>query len=174
MKVAKTLIFLSIFTLIGCGNDASNEFTGNEVIIPMIAGEVQGNTTSGILTIKERTSGEAQIEIIVQNVLQNASHPIHLHYGSLDDNGNVATMLSELIEENGVGRSITILSTLENGENISYQDLILFDGSIKIHFEASGPLENALIGSTNIGLNQSENGAYIEGSKIITECNGKY
>lgn len=174
MKVAKTLIFLSILTFIGCTNDASNEFTGNEVTIPMIAGEVQGNTTSGILTIKERTSGDAQIEIIVQNVLQNATHPIHLHYGSLDDNGNVATMLSELIEENGVGKSITILSTLENGESISYQDLILFDGSIKIHFEASGPLENALIGSTNIGLNQSENGAYIDGSKAITECNGKY
>ena len=140
----------------------------------MIAGEVQGNTTSGIITIKERKDGAAQIEIIVQNVLPNAIHPIHLHYGSLDDNGNIATLLTELREENGSGKSITILNVLENGESINYQELLLMDGSIKIHFESSGPLENELIASTNIGINQSENRAYIDGSKSIANCNNSY
>jgi len=140
----------------------------------MIAGEVQGNSTAGILTIKERTDGKAQIEIIVQNVLPNSIHPIHLHYGSLDDDGNVATLLSELREVNGTGKSVTILSMLENGEVITYKNFVNMDGSIKIHFEASGPLENALIASTNIGINQAENVAYLEGSKAITECNDSY
>ena len=175
MKLFKSIALVFAVVLIsGCNNEISTDFTGNEITIPMIAGEVQGNTTSGIITIKERTDGLAQIEIIVENVLPNASHPIHLHYGSLDDNGNIATLLSELQEINGIGKIVSILTNLENGEQLTYSDFILMDGSIKIHFEASGPLEDALIASTNIGINQPENKAYIEGNKSITECNSAY
>jgi hypothetical protein len=174
MKSHILLLFLVIMFTFACSNEENGEFTGAEVTIPMIAGEVQGNTTSGMLTIKERSDGSAQIEIIIQHVLRNSVHPIHLHYGSLDDDGNVATLLTELREENGIGKSVTILSNLENGERVSYQDLLLMDASIKIHFEPSGPLENELIASTNIGLNQAENAAYINGSKSITECNDEF
>ena len=174
MRIVKALTFLLFIALLGCQNEVTNEFTTNEISIPMIAGEVDGNSTSGILTIKERTDGKGQIEIIIQNVLPNAVHPIHLHYGSLDDDGNVATLLNDLREENGIGKSVTILSALENGQTPSYQDLVNMDGSIKIHFEASGPLEDALIASINIGINQAENAAYIEGSKKITTCNGEF
>ena len=173
-KVTTLFIFFLGIVLLGCQNEATSEFTSNEISIPMIGGQVNGNSTSGILTIKERIAGTAQIEIIVQHVLPNAVHPIHLHYGSLEDDGNVATLLNELREVNGTGRSVTLLTTLENGQAITYQDLVNMDGSIKIHFEASGPLENALIASTNIGINQTENGAYLEGSKSITECNDRY
>jgi len=174
MKITKLLIVLTALVVFGCSDEDTNEFTGNEMTIPMIAGEVQGNQTSGILTIKERIDGSAQIEIIVQNVLNNSRHPIHLHYGSLDDDGNIATLLEELVETNGVGKSVTILSILENGNPTNYQDLINMNGSIKIHFEASGPLENALIASSNIGSNQLSNEAYIDGSKSISVCNNNY
>lgn len=174
MKVLRPIFLLLLVTIYACSQEGVNEFTGNEISIPMIAGEVQGNSTSGILTIKERTDGKAQIEIVVQNVLPNSVHPIHLHYGSLDDNGNVATLLTELTEVKGTGKSVSILSTLENGNEISYQDLVNMDGSIKIHFEASGPLEDALIASTNIGVNQVENAAYLDGTKSISECNSEY
>lgn len=151
-----------------------NEFTGNELEYQLIPGSVDGNETSGILTIKERSNGKAQIDIRLEGVIANANHPVHLHYGSLEDDGNIATMLNPVIETNGLGQSVTLINELENGEEVSYADLITFDGSIKIHFEASGPMKDELLGSTNIGSNSDSNAAYLCGTKSISVCNSEY
>lgn len=156
----------------GCQSEGdSSDFTGNEVSMQLIPGTVEGNTTTGSLTIRELTNGKAQLEITLNNVLDGAEHPVHLHLGSLDDNGDVATFLTTLQEVNGVGKSITILDKLDNDQELSYANLLAFDGSIKIHFESSGPMENEILGAVNIGLNGSENEAYLLGEKSITSCN---
>lgn len=178
MKNYLVLLLLSVFALFSCTENAETDqaipFTGNEIRLVMIPGTVLGNTTSGQMVIKERTDGRAQIEITMENILKNGSHPIHLHFGSLADDDNVATLLNELKETNGVGRSSTILGPLEDGTQLTYTDLINFDGSIKIHFEASGPLEDEILGAINIGINESENMAYFSGEKSITQCNSEY
>ncbi|PIQ49024.1 MAG: hypothetical protein COW03_06860 [Cytophagales bacterium CG12_big_fil_rev_8_21_14_0_65_40_12] len=154
--------------------DQNTEFTGNEIEFQMIPGTVDGNTTTGTLVIKERTDGRAQIEVTVNDVLQNAEHPVHLHFGSLEDNGVVATYLTTLKEEDGVGKSLTILDRLDDNTMINFSQLSQFNGSIKIHFEASGPMENEILVSTNIGLNAPDNAAYLNGSKSITVCNNDF
>jgi hypothetical protein len=168
--------FLIILVLItfSCSDELNGEFTGNEMTIPMISGEVEGNRTNGLVTIRERSDGKAQIELIVENVISNAEHPVHLHYGSLDDNGKIALFLNDLVEVNEIGKSITVLEELSDGELLNYHDLLMWNGSIKIHFESSGPLENALIASTNIGINQSENAPYLQGDQSITVCNSRF
>lgn len=163
-----------LFLFFSCSIEEEGLFTGKEVSIVMISGNVQNNVTNGLLTIKERSDGKAQIEIAIENLISNAIHPVHLHYGALDDGGNVATMLNNVIEENGKGKSVTILGELSNGEQLSYLDLMDWNGSIKVHFEASGPLEKALIASSNIGLNQAQNAAYMQGDKEITLCEGQF
>ena len=170
------ILSLTLVALISaCGDDtASNsEFTGNEVSMTMVPGTVDGNTTTGNLVIRERNDGRAQIDITLNNVLNGAEHPVHLHFGSLDDDGEVATFLTTLTESNGVGSSSTILERLDNDETLTYSQLITFNGSIKIHFEASGPLENEVLGAANIGLNTAGNEAYLQGLKDITNCNNK-
>lgn len=173
----KKLFFLAILSIavFSCGSDSGNaEFTGNEMVFQLIPGSVNGNETSGTLVIRERTEGLAQIEITLHGVIANSNHPAHLHYGSLEDNGNMATQLNPVIEADGVGYSVTILNELENGDEITYADLITFDGSVKIHFEASGPLKDEILGSTNIGINSDQNQAYLIGDKSITICNSEY
>ena len=175
MKLLRYFLFAPLLIFLwSCEDNTVNEFTGSEMSIPMISGDVQGNVTNGILTIRERTDGLAQIEIIVENIISNAQHPVHLHYGSLDDDGNIATLLNDLTESNTIGRSVTILQELANGEQLLYSDFLVWNGSIKVHFEASGPLENELIVSTNIGLNQSKNATFIQGDKEITLCNSRF
>lgn len=169
-------VALCLLTILSC-NDSENpisDFTGNKVETQLIPGTVEGNTTTGSLTIRERNDGKAQIEITLQNILKGASHPVHLHFGNLEDNGNVATFLSTLTEENGIGKSTTLLESLDNNTSIDYADLVNFDGSIKIHFESSGPLENEILGAANIGLNASQNEAYLSGWKSITICNSEF
>lgn len=177
MKISKGFLvaFLCI-GLISCGDDSTTdaEFTGNEVQLDLIPGTVEGNTTTGQLMIKERSNGQAQIEITLNNALANADHPVHLHFGSLEDNGEVALFLGRLTEQNGVGTSTTILSALDDNTEINYNSFLNFDGSIKIHFEDSGLLENDILGAVNIGVNASENQAYLEGTKSITVCNSDF
>ena len=178
MKNYLFLFIISAMALVACsGNeeiDQSLTFTGNETRLVMIPGTVQGNTTTGTLVIKERTDGKAQIELTMQNVLKNSSHPIHLHFGSLADDDKIATLLNELKENDGVGFSSTLLGPLEDGTQLNYRDLINFNGSIKVHFEASGPLEDEILGAINIGLNENENAAYLTGEKSITQCNSDF
>lgn len=158
-------------------NDSENpisEFTDNRMEIQLIPGTVEGNTTTGTLVIRERNDGKAQLEISLQNVLSGASHPVHLHFGNLEADGDVATFLTTLTEENGAGRSVTLLESLDDNTQIDYADFTNFNGSIKIHFESSGPLENEILGSANIGLNVDQNEAYLSGLKSITSCNSDF
>ncbi len=171
------LPFLLAVLVISCTNQSTEEgleFTGNEVEFELVPGTVQGNTTTGTILIRERADGAAQIDITMNGVIANAVHPVHLHFGNLDADGDVATFLGELREENGVGRSTTILSTLSDNSSLDYNDFLLFDGSIKVHFEESGPLENELLGAVNIGLNVEQNADYLQGIKSITSCNSDF
>lgn len=172
-RIGISLASLTLVLILGaCQSDGGqSEFTGNQVQLELIPGTVAGNTTTGTLLIRERTDGLAQLDITMNNVLSGAQHPVHLHFGSLDDDGDVATFLTTLIEENGVGRSSTVLTRLDNGTSLTYNDMVTFNGSIKIHFEASGPLEDSLLGSTNVGINSADNEAYLNGTKDITTCN---
>ena len=169
--------FLLSALVLSCSNESTEdatEFTGNEVRMEMVPGTVQGNTTTGTILIRERADGSAQIDISMNGVINNAVHPVHLHFGSLDIDGDVATYLNELREVDGVGKSSTILNTLANNTSLNYNDFLLFDGSIKIHFEESGPLEDEILGAVNVGINVSENEAYFNGTKSITTCNSEF
>ncbi|MFY0592267.1 hypothetical protein [Roseivirga sp.] len=177
MKIFKGLFVVLIsISLVACGDDApaDAEFTGNEVRLEMIPGTVQGNTTTGTLVIKEKSNGQAQLEITLDNTLSNADHPVHLHFGSLEDDGEVALLLGRLIENNGIGTSTTVLNELDDNSDITYSSFLNFNGSIKIHFEDSGPLENEILGAVNIGINSSQNQAYLDGIKSITMCNSEF
>ncbi len=171
-----TLILALTISLVACQSDggADSPFTGNEVSFTLIPGEVEGNTTTGTLTIKERTDGRGEIEITLNGVIQGAEHPVHLHFGNLSENDLVATYLNDIQEIDGVGKSSTTLQLLDDGTQLQYSDLVSFDGSVKIHFEATGSLKDAVLGSTNIGINSSGNEAFLSGVKSITVCNSDF
>ncbi|MBO3697612.1 hypothetical protein [Roseivirga sp. E12] len=173
-SISLSLVLTLLITLSCDNDDSSSEFTGNEVRLEMIPGTVQGNTTTGTLLIRERSNGQAQIEISLNNVLTNADHPVHLHVGSLDDDGDVVLLLERLTEQNGIGRSVTILDALEDNTTLNYSSFLNFNGSVKVHFEDSGPLENEVLGAVNIGINTSGNQAYLDGLKSITICNSDF
>lgn len=177
LSTSVLLPFLLAVLVISCTNNSSEEtteFTGNEVRMEMVPATVQGNTTSGTIVIREKTDGSVQLDITMNGVIANAVHPVHLHFGSLEVDGDVATYLGELREENGIGISSTVLGRLSDNSTLSYSDFLQFDGSIKVHFEESGPLEDEILGAVNVGLNADQNEAYLNGTKSITICNSDF
>ncbi len=176
LKFKFFFLIIAFAVITGCNSSEGevNIYTGNEVSYELIPGDFQGNETSGILKIKERTDGKGEIEIMLNGVINGAVHPAHLHFGDLNANGLVATHLNPVEETDGVGKSNTLIEQLVNGDDLDYNALLLFDGSVKIHFEATGDLKDVILGATNIGINGSANEAFLLGIQSITTCNSDF
>lgn len=141
--------------LFSCKEDATiDEFTGRVVTYQLNKGEYLGQETSGAVTVREKSDKSLQIQIDLEGTLDGAEHPAHLHHGSLTDHGLMAAMLEPVKDiGNQQSKSITILQYIEDGSVMDFDRFKSFDGSIKVHFAATGELKDVILGSANIGSN---------------------
>ncbi|WKN41782.1 hypothetical protein [Tunicatimonas pelagia] len=170
-----SVMFLVVGGILGaCNNEGeeSSVYTGRETQYNLLEGSYLETTTSGSITVRERTDKSVEIQLLMEGTLNGAIHPVHLHYGSLQDDGLVAEFLSNLEDAgNNRSQSLTHLTQLADGTTITYDQLIDMDGSIKVHFEEEGALKDVLLGATNIGTNYSM--ADVGSVKDITLCNSQ-
>ncbi len=146
------------------------EFTGRSLSYTMVKGSYFDQSTEGTVMVKEKIDGSVQIELLMQGTMEGASHPVHLHRGSLLEDETVAMYLSPLQDiGNQQSRSITSVVTLE-GQNLTFNDFQQLDASIKVHFQETGELKNVILGATNIGKNYQSTDA-LRFDQQITTCN---
>ena len=157
-----------------CSNsdEESSIYTGREVSYNLLEGSYMDNATSGNIIVKERNDHSIDIQLLLDGTLDQAIHPVHLHYGSLLDDGLVAEFLHN-VEDIGEhhGQSITHLTELSDGSTMTFDRFISMDGSIKVHFEEEGPLKDVILGATNIGTNYNMADVGLIGD--ISVCNSK-
>lgn len=153
-----------------CNSEEESMYTGRETRYTLLEGSYLESTTSGYITVKERSDQSIDIQLFLEGTLDQAIHPVHLHHGSLQDDGLVAEFLQN-VEDVGDhhGQSITHLTRLADGSAMTYDRFINMDGSIKVHFEEDGPLKNVILGATNVGTNYSISDRGLTGD--ITICN---
>jgi hypothetical protein len=154
MKISPLLIL--IFTIfVACESetrfDAENIYTGNARVYPLYAGSEF--PFDGKVTFRERIDGLAEIDIQIKNTQGPRFFPVHLHFNSFDITSDLAAWLEPLSA--ATGSSKTLLKHLADESPITYKDLIVFDGHIKIHLE-SGPMRDVILSFGNIGLNASK------------------
>ncbi|MEM9829252.1 MAG: hypothetical protein AAF944_01365 [Bacteroidota bacterium] len=168
-----SLLALSLAVLFAaCDSNDEDLYSGRETQYNLLEGSYLGTTTTGTITIKERVDRTAEIQLVMEGTLNEAVHPVHLHYGSLQDDGLVAEFLNDLKDVgNNRSQSITHLTQLTDGTAITYDHLVSMDGSIKVHFEEAGALRDVILGASNIGANYSM--ADVGSVKDITLCNSK-
>nr|WKN34955.1 hypothetical protein K4G66_21500 [Tunicatimonas sp. TK19036] len=169
------MIFAAVLVLnsaCSSSEEESSMYTGREVSYNLLEGSYMENTTSGNIVVKERNDHSIDIQLFLDGTLDEAVHPVHLHYGSLVDDGLVAEYLHN-VEDIGDhhGESITHLTQLADGSTITFDSFIEMDGSIKVHFEEEGPLKDVILGATNIGTNYSMSDVGLIGD--ISICNSK-
>lgn len=153
----KTSVFFSLViafgvVLVACDSDnpATNDFTGNEVSYNLLPGTSQFSF-SGTITFKERTDQSISAEIQVAASGSGGVHPVHLHFGTADfPDAQIAALFSPVDAISGL--SVTNLSVLLDQTEISYADLLAFDGSVKIHLD-NGANKDVVLAAANIGLN---------------------
>ena len=157
MRIMKyVLMLLLVVGFFSCGDDdpAASEFTGLSTTYTLTNVSAQ-YTGGGSITFRERVDGAVTIEVEMQSTGSAGSHPVHIHYGTFDVvDAEMAALLSPVDAATGISSSI--LSQLLDGTTVSYNDLLQFDGSIKIHLD-DGPNKSVVLAAVNIGINAGIN-----------------
>tara|TARA_R110002012_G_scaffold319389_4_gene539855 strand:+ start:13721 stop:14950 length:1230 start_codon:yes stop_codon:yes gene_type:complete len=168
------LMVVSICTFLVISNCASDDniselesklisttYTLNPVSNPAIIGDAR---------MIKNEDASVTIEIKLSGTVPGESHPTNLRLNTAAEGGAVAISLQRL---NGTtGRSTTTFSTLDDGTEITYEDLLEFDGFIDVRFNSSTPA--IVLAQGDIGQNEltGVSKTYTLGSRDIPEISG--
>ena len=147
MKKQYFLLF-AIFSLLisGCGKDDATEVILAKNVFALTP--VADSNISGNVSFVKYEDGRTEVILQINNSSKDI-HPAFIYMNSLAEGGPVALTLAPI--ECDCEESITVVSKLDNGTPITYEQLINFDGHLKIH-QNSDHLE-IVIAQGNIGLN---------------------
>ena len=163
MKIFNSL-FVVAFVLISfssCSEKAEvieSEFTGNEVVYQLVS--ITDYDMSGYIVFKEKRDGSIHTETILENTQKGGIHPVHLHHGSVSEDGYLVAILNPVSGDTGSG--VTEITALGSGKSFTYSDLLKYNGSIRIHLDDSYN-SNIILSGGNIGTNN-------QGESNIKSC----
>ncbi len=126
MKKISLLIFVLGFTFLsGCSKDDAPEISESKVFQLRY---VEDPSLLGKVIIKKNTDGSSTVSLQL-NGTSTEVHPAYIYYNSLAQGGPIAITLDPC----GCLESNTVVTKLDNGQDISYEELINFNGHVKIH-----------------------------------------
>ena len=149
------LVLISACFFYSCDSTSdpqATDLTGRQMTYNLIPGSSQFSV-SGTIDFKERSDQSILIEIEVNSTGSGGEHPVHLHLGTLETaDAPIVALLTPVDAASGISK--TTLIVLDDQTQFSYQDLLNFDGSIKVHMD-DGPNKDVVLAGTNIGINAS-------------------
>ncbi len=107
---------------------------------------VNDSGVTGTATLIRNNDGTSTIYIELENALDGV-HPAAVHYNSIAEGGAVAITLNECECQ----ISETVITQLDNGTTISFDELMVFDGYLNIY--QSEQSMDMIIAHANIGSN---------------------
>jgi hypothetical protein len=148
--------FLAIYAA-GCdqksADDAApNLLNGNELSYQLFS--TSEFNISGKITFMERIDGTVEIVTELKNTSGAILHPVHIHEGSMSQNGQLLSVLNPV--QGTKGTSSTILQSLmvNEAKPFLFAELSNFNGSVRIHLN-DGSGQSTILAIANIGKNQN-------------------
>lgn len=102
----------------------------------------------GTVTFIKFGSG-AKINIDMNGTLKIDTHPAFIYNNTLFQGGARAITLTPV--KGSSGKSSTTVTTLDNGTSITYEDLLVFNGHLKVHLDE--PRMHVIFAEGDIGIN---------------------
>ena len=130
------------------GDIGQNDLTGETKSYDLLTKDVEG--ISGTATFSERLNGEALLEVMLDGTPDGGMHPGHIHNNSAAETGGIAITLTTL--DGTTGMSKTNISALNDGTDITYTELLDFDGYINFHLSSDDLA--TLVAQGDIGGNE--------------------
>ncbi len=135
-------------TLVARADIGGNELTGqsktydlHEVDIPEI---------TGIAMFQERKNGGILATISVEPTTDGEMHPAHIHMNTAAETGNIVFTFNPV--NGSTGKSMTNMTSWEDGVPLTFQELMDFDGYVDVHKSADDL--DTIIAQSDIGQNE--------------------
>ena len=147
--ITRALVILLTMTAViaGCDDDSGPSLTGDNTTYTL--GPKSNPGISGNVTFSRQSDNSVLITIQLTGTAAGGDHPAHIHADNAIDGGTILLDLSNV--EGASGRSETVVTALNDGTPISYEELIDFDGYVNVH--ASPSDLSTLIAQGDIGQN---------------------
>lgn len=126
MKSFKFLFsLLTLVVFISCSNEEGSIDLGSKVY------QLQAVSDPGLLgkvIISENSDSSSTVSVELYGTSTEV-HPTFIYYNSLAEGGPVAITLDPC----GCVKSKTVVTSLDNGKAISFDELVKFNGHLKVH-----------------------------------------
>lgn len=144
------LLLAGLILVVACDDDEEPGpgLTGESKTYTL--GSVSNPDVSGTVKFEERDDDQIVITIDLDGTQSGGSHPAHIHANSAAEGGGIVLDLNSV--DGATGMSETIVSTLNDGTPITYDELLEFNGHVNVH-ESSTNLAT-LIAQGDIGGNE--------------------
>jgi carbon monoxide dehydrogenase subunit G len=146
-----SLLLISIFCFAGCDDDDYNDDdtpTPNNIRIYTL-NQLDSSGVSGTVTFSKVDDKTTNIVIQLTGTQSGNSHPAHIHSGSAGSGGPIVLDFNPV--DGGTGKSETMVTKLNDGTDVTYEDLIGFDGHVNVHLSVTEIA--TMIAQGNIGSN---------------------
>lgn len=108
----------------------------------------------GEVTFTEMDPGKVKVHIQLENTDARYNFPAHLHFGAINEVGDLAFQLEDVNGATGTSTTILDRAKLENGEIFTYSHLESMNGSVKIHL-SSELFRHVVLCYGNVGTNEN-------------------
>lgn len=148
-QLTRALVILLTMTagIAGCDDDSGPSLTGDNTTYTL--GPKSNPGINGNVTFSRQSDNSILITIQLSGTQAGGDHPAHIHADNAIDGGTILLDLANV--EGASGRSETVVTALNDGTPISYEELIDFDGYVNVH--ASPSDLSTLIAQGDIGQN---------------------
>lgn len=148
IKMLKGIVGLLVACslLAGCDDDDDPQ-SQNETRYTL--GELESSGVSGTVTFTKMDEATTRITIELTGTTEGNSHPAHIHAGNASTGGPIVLDFNPV--DGATGTSETMVTMLNDGTPITYEELIAFDGHVNVHKSATELA--VMIAQGNIGAN---------------------
>jgi hypothetical protein len=148
---------LSLLLLIGCSKSESVDINNpntpdpdsgipdNVERVDYALESFDNSGVTGTASFIPNEDGSTTVYIQLENASQGI-HPATVNFGSTEDGGSIAITLSEC----ECAISETLVTQLDNGTQVTFLELMGFDGHLNIY---ESPTDGTVIAQANIGSN---------------------
>ena len=167
-KLSIILILISLF--FSFNKDNEELYSGKTVTYDLYSASDYNYT--GSIIIKELANKDLEFNLRLNGNKSDATYffPAHLHFGAYDQPDAAIAYLLNPIDIRTLS-STTIISSLTNGQKITFEDLATLDAHIKVHLADSGPDYQVILSAGNIGKNDNSAEAFQKGMMTICSPN---
>jgi hypothetical protein len=140
------MLVASLFVL-GCNDDDEPSMKANEKSYALA--QLDSSGVTGSVVFAKQNDSTTKVTIVLAGTVPGISHPAHIHANKASDGGPIVLDFNPV--DGTSGRSETIVTRLNDGTSITYEELIAFNGHVNVHKSAT---ELAImIAQGNIGSN---------------------